>query len=169
MIDISYLYNPIEHRYRGVYRRTSNNKWDAIVQTPQGVFQRKGSFSSQEEAARAVATYYQSVFGKEWVQALKDRYKKRIWRIRKVTRYLYMQDLHKGPKTVVFCAEIKMPDKSWHKITPKDLYNETEIQWINDKGYWNEKAEGWHSISIALVAIRQYRALHPSSPLPQTK
>lgn len=59
------LYDPITHRFKGVYRGPGRDQWDAIITTPQGKLMRKGRFPSQDGAARVVAEYYESVYGVE--------------------------------------------------------------------------------------------------------
>jgi hypothetical protein len=157
MIDPTPLYDPIKHRYKGVYR-APNGRWDAIVQTPEGKLQRlpRGRYYCQEEAARAVAAYYEAVYGKDWVEAIKDR-QRLTWRIKRVVRLLHMGALHRGPRTIVYAAYAKIRGGGWHKITPPDILppgsNASLVV-----AMWHEEAGGWNDTATALVAIRMFRA-----------
>lgn len=165
MISTDPLYDPIRHRYKGVYPGPGRDQWDAIPLSPEGVLERKGRFNTQDEAARVVAEYYRSVYGDNWAEVIKTRNRmRRDWRIKKIKRFPYMADLHRGPSVTVYVAEIKVVSlESWHKIQPVDI-----VEGVSDcemfsspnkviQMMWNDEGKGWRTIAAATVAIRIFR------------
>lgn len=161
MIDTAPLYKPITHSYKGVYKGVGRDQWNAAVTTPEGKFKHIGRFSSQEEAARCVAGYYLNTLGVGWGELIQSRNRmKRDWRVKKITRFLYMTDLYRGPRTIVYSAEL-MVDETWKRIILSDIVK----QGIEDtgsaqvvEGMWDAAAEGWKTSSAAVVAIRMFRS-----------
>jgi len=149
VIDTAPLYNPLTHRYKGVYQR--GRYWRAIVQSPEGKLVFLGNHTEIEVAARAVATYYHDVYGKDWPKALHDRMR-RCWKIRKVKRYPYRAQFHRGPSVTGYAAEVRLEDGTWHRIVLADVTG------LMDEGVWSEQVEAWRTSAVALVAIRVYRA-----------
>ena len=156
MINTAPLYNVRTDRYKGVYAGPGKDQWDAIVQTPEGKLKRLKRFTNPEEAARAVATYYLEVLGENWGELIQSAKRMaRDWKIKRIERYLYMAAQHRGPKTTVYEARVKLDPKTWHSIQPLDITPDPTTV----SAWWDEKAEGWVSIAAALVVIRMYRAL----------
>lgn len=154
MIDIAPLYKPITHSYKGVYKGVGRDQWNAAVTTPEGKFKHIGRFSSQEEAARCVAEYYLNTLGVRWAELIQSRNRmKRDWRVKKITRFLYMTDLYRGPRTIVYSAELCI-NKQWKKIVPSDILLTAQVV----EGMWDAAAEGWRTSSAAVVAIRMFRS-----------
>lgn len=159
MLDTSYLYDPTRNRYKGVYANRNPALWDAITFSPDGKLLRRGTFSSQEEAAQAVAFYYCEVYGTDWPTLLEDR-KRRYWRVRK---------LHRTSQITVYIAEVRRPgDKNWHTVEDADISAMPTTKWMPPHSDttvpgWNWSGNGWQSAAAALVAIRTFRFIHQIS------
>lgn len=154
MISITPLYNPQTHRYKGVY--PWKNYYRALAQSPESKQVFLGYHQDKEVAARAVAEYYHKVYGPNWPQAIKDR-QRRNWRIRRVARFPYMASLHRGPKVLVYIAEVKTA-KGWYKIMLADLSEAMSVVSPVWDEKWNGQCGGWRTSAAALVAIRMYQA-----------
>lgn len=164
MISTAPLYDVRTNRYKGVYAGPRRDQWDAIVQTPKGKLERKGRFSTPEEAARAIASYYQSVYGDDWATVLKNRSRNQHdkYRIRRYKRYPYRASLHRGPSVTVFTADVRLSNGTWHRVVPADIVsNPAEIN--ATVVMWSEPGQGWMSSTAAAVAIRMYRATQPTT------
>lgn len=144
MIDISALYDPIRHRYKGVYR--NGKGWQAqVLPIDSDKTRAIGTRSTQEEAARLVATYYLSVFGDNWAEMVGAR-RAHAWRVRKMVR--------SSIKTV-WLAEVRYAG-DWVRVTPVEMGAEPHYQ----HPCWDAAGQGWYSASAALVAVRLYRHIH---------
>lgn len=157
MISTAPLYNAMTHRYKGVYPGPKRDQWDAIV-IVDGKHKRIGRFVTQDAAARAVAEHYHTVYGENWATIVNNRSgaRGRPYRVTRHTRYLYMGDGHKGPKTIVYKAEI-LKGKQWYRVIPDDIRLPPES--TVGKQMWREDAQGWRTMAAALVAIRTLRAM----------
>lgn len=171
MIDISPLYDALNHRWKGVYVGPGYRQWDAIVQTPKGKLERKGRFETPEAAAYAVAEYYHSVYGADWPKALKTRIC-RGWRVRREKRHPYRAALHRGPSVIIWIADVRTSavtseEEEWYRITLKDLLtltDQTIPQRVMDM--WDSSCNGWKNSTIALIAIRIYKSITPRVAMP---
>jgi len=156
MIDINPLYDPIRHRYKGVYQGARFGSWDAIVQSPGAKLLRLGRFSSPEEAARTVAGYYLNQYGPVWPLVIKHRRQPIV--VKKVTRLLYMADLHLGPRTFIYDALVLTPQNTYHKLKLEDVFPpDTDDATISTM--WHIRAGGWKTYNAAVIAARMYREL----------
>lgn len=165
MIDTSTLYDPINNRYKGVYAGEGYSQWDAIVRTPKGKLERKGRFETPEAAAYAVAEYYHSVYGPNWPKIMRDWDRRKSWRVRRVKRYPYRADLHRGPSIAIWIADVKVCPISdtWYRITLKDILDMTNNTVPNNVvDMWDDANEGWKNSTVAVIVVRIFRAHNPT-------
>ena len=156
MIDTAPLYDAINHRYKGVYPGPKRDQWDAIVQTTEGKLKRLGRFTTQDAAARVVAEYYKGVYGQTWAVDINKRAGRRPYKITRYIRFLHMGQGHKGPKTIVYRANV-LKAGQWFRIIPDDIL--IPVKSTVGLRMWREDAQGWRTMAAALVAIRTYRMM----------
>lgn len=140
-------------RYKGVY--PCRSLYRAIVLSSARLYVTLGhTFPSQEEAAQAVADWYEKEFGKQWEQLVKNR-RNSIWRVRRVR-------LHRG-LVEYWLAEVKVKAE-WVRVCPSDISDFPTAK------QWSDVNSGWCTRSAAIVAVRIYRSLksspRQSSPVP---
>lgn len=158
MISITPLYNPITHRYKGVYPAPDGRGWDAIVLRQDKKLERRGRFDTQEEAAIAVAQYYKDIYGNDWATTIKARSSSRLpYKIKITKHYPWMAARHKGPEVVIYHAkaDVEGDRKNWVDVTP-----ETAGIPVPSEDMWDIELHGWKTTNAALVAIRMCLAKH---------